>query len=62
MEDSMIEAMHNGWGAYAVYDGGVEHFYHERTFRGVVYQDASGRTWAYGNASPDEASSLTPCH
>lgn len=62
MEDSMIEAMHNGWGAYDVYEGGVRHFYQERTFRGVVYQDAAGRTWAYGNAASDDAHRQVPCH
>jgi hypothetical protein len=61
LEDSMIEAMHYGAGAYDVYDGGVHRFYRERTFRGVAYKDASGRVWTYGAVSPDEARSLAPC-
>jgi hypothetical protein len=62
MEDSMIEAMHYGAGAYEVYAGGVQHFYRERTFRGVAYRDASGRVWTYGAVSRGEAGTLAACH
>ena len=58
MDSSSIEAMHYGQ-MYTVYDGGVEHFYHERTFRGVVYHDTAGRRWRYGLVSKAEA--LPPC-
>jgi hypothetical protein len=61
MDDSQIQAMQYGEGSYAVYDGGVEHFYHERTFRGVVYKDARGRTWRYGLVSSSEAKHLPHC-
>ncbi len=61
MDESMIEAMHYGAGAYDVYRGGVEHFVRERAFRGVVYRDASLRTWTYGATTPVEAESLRPC-
>ena len=61
LDESMVEAMHYGAGAYAVYGGGVERFVHDRDFRGVAYKDASGRQWAYG-LSEDEAHALQPCH
>src|SRR4051794_14423721 len=32
MEDSMVEAMHYGAGAYGVVDGGVQRFYRDRAF------------------------------
>jgi hypothetical protein len=61
LEDSMIEAMHYGAGAYDIYDGGVQHFYRERAFRGVAYQDSSGRVWTYGAVNATEAEALKPC-
>jgi hypothetical protein len=61
LDESMVEAMHYGAGAYAVYGGGVERFVRDRDFRGVAYKDASGRQWAYG-LSEDEAHALQPCH
>jgi hypothetical protein len=60
LDESMVEAMHYGAGAYAVYGGGVERFVRDRAFRAVAYKDASGRQWAYGLA-PGEAESLQPC-
>ena len=62
LDDSMVEAMHYGAGAYAVYDGGVERFYRERAFRGVAYRDASGRIWTYGALELPEAETLVACH
>lgn len=62
LEDSMIEALHYGAGAYAVVRGGVQQFSHDRAFRGVAYQDSSGRIWTFGNVTDDEAHSLQPCH
>lgn len=62
MEDSMVEAMHYGAGAYDVYDGGVQRFSRDRTFRGVAYKDGSGRLWTYGAVTQSEAETLTPCH
>ena len=61
MDESMIEAMHYGAGAYDVYRGGVQQFCRERAFRGVVYRDPSLRTWTYGATNPIEADSLRPC-
>lgn len=61
LDESMVEAMHYGAGAYAAYGGGVERFVRDRDFRGVAYKDASGRQWAYG-LSESEAQSLQPCH
>jgi hypothetical protein len=61
MEDSMIEAMHYGTGAYDVVDGGVQRFYRERNFRGVAYKDASDRIWTYGAVSDEEAGKLVEC-
>ena len=62
LEDSMIEALHYGAGAYDVYPGGVQQFSRERAFRGVAYRDASGRVWTYGALTPAEADSLEVCH
>lgn len=61
LEDSMIEALHYGAGAYAVYAGGVQQFYRDGKFRGVAYKDASDRMWAYGELTSGEEKSLTPC-
>ena len=61
MDESMIEAMHYGAGAYDVYRGGVQQFSRERAFRGVVYRDPSLRTWTYGATNATEAETLRPC-
>lgn len=61
LDETRIEAMHYGAGAYDVVEGGVRHFYPERTFRGVVYKDSGGRTWNYGDVTTEEAETLTPC-
>jgi hypothetical protein len=61
MEDSMVEAMHYGAGAYGVVDGGVQRFYRDRSFRGVAYKDSSGRIWAYGNVTAQDAATLSRC-
>lgn len=61
MEDSMVEAMHYGAGAYGVVDGGVQRFCRDRSFRGVAYKDSSGRIWAYGNVTAQDAATLPRC-
>ena len=61
MEDSMVEAMHYGAGAYGVVDGGVQRFYRDRSFRGVAYKDSSGHIWAYGDISARDAATLSQC-
>lgn len=61
MDDSMIEAMHYGAGPYGVYDGGVQHFYRDRAFRGVIYRDPTEKVWAYGQIKDGEAATLAPC-
>jgi len=61
MEESMVEALHYGAGAYGVYGGGVQRFCQDRSFRGVAYRDASGRIWAYGNVTAREAMHLRRC-
>jgi hypothetical protein len=62
LDDSVIEALHYGTGAYAVYDGrGVQHFCHQRAFRGAAYRDRSGHVWTFGKVSVNEAETLTRC-
>jgi len=61
LEDSLVEAIHYGTGAYAVVDGGVRHFTRERAFRGVAYRDRTGHVWTYGDLSQREAEELQPC-
>ena len=61
LEESMIEAMQYGAEAYDVYDGGVQRFYRDRTFRGVAYKDGSARVWTYGAVNVTEAEGMTPC-
>ena len=61
MDESMIEAMHYGAGAYDVYSGGVQQFCRERAFRAVVYRDPSLRTWTYGAVNATEAETLRAC-
>lgn len=62
LEDSLVEALHYGTGAYAVYKGGVQQFYREGAFRAVAYRDSTGRVWTYGATTAAEAQSLKPCH
>ena len=61
LEDSIVEAMHYGTGAYDLYRGGIYHFSRSRSFRGVAYRDGSGKTWTYGAVSDDEVAGLKPC-
>ena len=61
MEDSMVEALHYGGGAYDVDGGGVERVCRVRAFRGVAYKDAVARVWTYGEITPDEAQKLRRC-
>lgn len=61
MEDSMVEAMHYGAGAYGVVEGGVQRFSRDRSFRGVAYRDSSGRVWTYGSITTAEPGILRPC-
>jgi hypothetical protein len=60
LEDSMIDALHYGAGAYEVYPGGVQRFSTDHSFRGIAYRDRSGRVWTFGEVSSTEA--LAPCH
>lgn len=62
MDDSIVEALHYGAGAYDVYAGGVQRFYRERSFRAVVYKDGSERLWTYGAIANGEVEALEPCH
>lgn len=61
LDEARVESMHYGAGRYDVIEGGVRDFYPRRTFRGVVYKDSAGRTWAYGAVSAAEAEVLTAC-
>jgi len=61
LEDSVVEAVHYGSGAYAVVDGGVRRFARERGFRAVVYRDPTARIWTYGDLAQGEADGLQPC-
>jgi hypothetical protein len=61
LEDSIVEALHYGTGAYAVYDGGVERFSRDRAFRGVAYRDRTRRVWTFGALTEREAEGLQPC-
>ena len=62
LDDSMVEAMHYGTGAYDVYQGGVQRFYLQRGFKGVAYKDESRRIWTYGEVTVPRAETLAPCH
>jgi len=61
MEESMVEAMHDGAGAYAVYDGGVQKFCRDHSFRATAYKDATGQVWAYGDVTATQAAAMKPC-
>lgn len=61
MDDSIVEALHYGAGAYDVYEGGVQRFYRERSFRAVAYKDGSGKLWTYGAVTQAEAGTLEAC-
>lgn len=61
LEDSMVEAMHYGAGAYNTFPGGVKQFTTDHAFRGVIYKDVSGRAWPYGAVTEREAEEVTPC-
>jgi hypothetical protein len=61
MEDSMVEALHYGGGAYDVDGGGLERLCRARAFRGAAYRDSAARLWTYGDVTADEAKTLRPC-
>jgi hypothetical protein len=65
MDDSLVEALHYGAGAYEVVEGGVQGFSRTRAFRGVVYSDPTKRFWTFGAVSKDEIDdeigALMPC-
>jgi hypothetical protein len=61
LEESMVEAMHEGAGAYAVYDGGVQRFCRDHSFRAAAYKDRTGQIWAYGKVTATEAAAMKPC-
>ena len=62
LDDSMVEAMHYGAGAYAVDGRGMQHFSREGSFHGVVYRDQTDRVWTYGDLRQEEPRSITTCH
>ncbi len=61
LEDSMVEALHYGAGAYDVYRGGVMQFSRQRAFRGVAYKDSTGKLWTFGDVRASEAAALEMC-
>lgn len=61
MDDSMVEALHYGAGAYRVAGCGVAQFSREHSFRGVAYRDPSEKVWTYGNVTGEESQTLRPC-
>jgi hypothetical protein len=61
LEDSLIEAVHYGIGAYAVDPGGVRRFCRERDFRGAAYKDRSARIWTFGEVTADEVATPERC-
>jgi hypothetical protein len=61
LDDAEIEAVHYGTGRYRDREGGVAHFYRQRSFRGVVYRDAAKQVWAFGDVAPEEVPSLAAC-
>jgi len=61
LEDSMVEALHYGVGAYDVYRGGIRQYSRDRAFRGVAYKDGSGKVWTFGEVGPAEAGAIVPC-
>jgi hypothetical protein len=61
LDDSLVEALHYGAGAYDVPKGGVQQFFREKGFRGVTYRDASARVWSYGAVSAREEAGVTAC-
>jgi len=61
MDDTMIESLHYGAGAYDVWSGGVQQFSRERGFRGVAYRDSMGRLWTFGSITPPEAETIDLC-
>ena len=61
MADAMVEALHYGAGAHAVYENGLQQFYRDHSFRGVVYRDSAGNIWTYGAITPAVAEAIEPC-
>ena len=61
LEDSTVNALHYGAGAYGVHSGGMQRFSKEHSFRGVAYRDSTGRIWTYGGVTAAEAETLTQC-
>ncbi|HYI11484.1 MAG TPA: hypothetical protein VEK57_20680 [Thermoanaerobaculia bacterium] len=60
LDDSLVEALHYGAGAYDVPEGGVQQFFRKHGFRGVTYRDSSQRVWSYGAVSQKEETEELP--
>ena len=60
LEESQVEALHYGSGAYDVVPGGVQQFARDHHFRGVIYNVCTGGVWHYGVGNL-EASRLQAC-
>ena len=61
LDDTMVESLHYGGGAYDIWQGGVQQFLRERGFRGVVYRDVVDRVWTYGSVTKAEGETIRPC-
>lgn len=61
LEESLIDAIHYGAGAYGVHENGIDAFCRQRSFRGTAYQDRSGRIWTYGDITSSQAAALRRC-
>jgi len=61
LEESMVDAMHTGAGEYGVIPGGLRQFASERAFRAVAYRDTTGRVWAYGGVTAEDAMRMRRC-
>jgi hypothetical protein len=62
MDETLVESLHYGAGAYDIYPGGVNGYCRARDFRGVAYRDRSQNVWTYGTVDKAEVDSLAKCN
>jgi len=61
LEDSLVEGLYYGAGAYGVTPGGLNRYYQDQGFRGLVFNDGSDKMWTYGNVTESEMRKAVIC-
>lgn len=47
LDDSLVDKLHNGFGSFEVFEGGIMGYAKSHAFGSVMYTDCSRRAWAF---------------